>query len=282
MIDHPLEIPESDFGPVSIDAATIRELAAFTGRPIDFCADRLWHYNSRELGEAWHRANPQTGAEMRAFYGNTDLYLWELPKWHGSPSYAPYLRAVETIISRQRGQGGPLRALDYGSGIGTTAVRLARAGYQVTIADVPGPTFDFARYRLATRGLPYSSVDITSDYPDLDGGFDAIVCFDVLEHVQDPERVWKHLEKHLRDDGLIAVVASYDAQPDFAAYHLRENYLRWGEGRWKLFMHGRGFERVEDLVFKRRGLPGRVIARGRYWLWRTTTLTVQRVPLRVK
>jgi SAM-dependent methyltransferase len=273
-----VRIYDDDFGLVAIDLDLIRDLAGFTGKDVESCVERLRSYTSREMGAAWRRANPQTAREMRDFYARTDFYLWELSKWHASEQYKPYLAAVDALIARQPAMARPLSVLDYGSGIGTTGLRFAAASYDVTIADVPGITFEFAKYRLRRRGVPFHTIDVVDDIPAINGQFDAIVCFDVLEHVPRPERVWIELEKHLASSGIVALVASYDAQPDFAVYHLRQNYRKWGQGRWDIFMNGRGFRRCGDMLLERRRLPGAVVARLRYWFWRSTGLYVRHLP----
>jgi len=274
-------IQDEDFGKLAIDVNLIQDIASFLGKDVTYCKQRLAEYTSREMGEAWRAANPMTPDAMRRFYASTDLYLWELPKWHASHLYEPYLTSIDAIKVNQPKVGRQRRALDYGAGIGTIAIKLAEAGYRVTLADVPGITFDFAKYRLRRRNIPFDAFDVAGDLPRISGEFDIITCFDVLEHIPHPDRVWISLEKHLRPDGVVALVASFDAQPDFAAYHLRENYLKWGRGRWNMFMAGRGFRYCGEFLFARRHPTVAAIARLQYLLWRSTSLYIQRIPLHV-
>lgn len=278
----PLQVEDSHFGAVDIPFHLVQDLSSFTGQSIDFCAGRLNSYDMGEMSSAWRQAKPKTARDMRNFYSTTDLYLWELSKWHGSQQYQQYLKIVDAVVAQQASKQRHLRALDFGSGIGTVAVRLAEAGYDVTIADVPGITFDFAKHRLRRKNLRFKTLDVVKDIPRIYGQFDTIVCFDVLEHVVQPDRVWLELEKHLCMNGIAAVVASFDAQlDDIFPHHLRENYLCWGQGRWDMFMNGRGFRQTEQSVFQRRDIKAVIAARLRYRLWRATGLYMRHIPLRL-
>lgn len=270
---------DTPWGVAQLEQATLEDLATFTGKSTNECLRVLQHYEYGQMATAWKAAQPKTAAEMRDFYGATSAYLWSLTLWHASPAYF-HTGLVRRMIAQQCGRTG-LRALDYGSGIGTTAIQLAEAGYALTVADVPGVSFDYTRHRLIRRGLPYTAVPITTDIPPLEGRYDAIVCFDVLEHVQHPERVFRHLERHLTPDGLIGVVAPFDAQDAQEGYHLRENYLRWGENRWGKFMSGRGF-RFDNFLYQRDRLPKRLVRALRYQLWARTGIEVNYLPRTIR
>src|SRR5207247_2422781 len=74
-------------------------------------------------------------------------------QWHAEPGYERYWHAVERLMELCP-PAGHARVLDYGCGVGDSALRFARAGYDVTIADVPGRTLDFARAPFARRRVP--------------------------------------------------------------------------------------------------------------------------------
>jgi len=260
-----------DWGWVDIPDDALEDLASFTGRTKAACLERLSAFSSREMGEAWRAANPKTAEEIRAFYTSMDFYLWDLTLWHATPSYAPYIAAVERMAALAPGK----RILDYGSGIGTASLLLARDGYQLTIADVPGVTFDYIQHRLRRRGIPFTAVPITRDIPRLPTKFDGIVCFDVLEHVPHPDRIFRHLARHLAPKGIASIVASFDAQGEDAGYHLHENHLRWGDGRWSLSMSGASFKQIDQFLYQRDTPLRAAVRAAKYWFWRLTGLDVR-------
>jgi SAM-dependent methyltransferase len=273
-------IETQHWGQMTIPGDALDDLASFTGRSKQECLARLASYTQRELADAWRAARPSTPGEMRAFYAATDAYIWELTLWHASTAYAPYLAALEKLA---RMQGIGHRALDYGCGIGTAAIRLAERGYGVTIADVPGVTLAYACHRLHRREIPFEAIEISGDEPVLVDRYDAIVCFDVLEHVPEPDRVFRQLDRHLARNGLISVVASFDAQDaHYEGYHLRENYLRWGEGRWGLFLSGKGYRWLGNTVYSRAQGLNKWARFLQYHLWLLTGLDVRPGGIRVR
>lgn len=261
------------WGRVTIDDALLDDLSSFTGRSREDCLNTLANYQYGQMAVAWKKSTPKTPEEIRAFYRDTDAYVWSLSLWHASSSY-DFHRGIVKQMGELQQKRNESSALDYGSGIGTTAILLAEQGYDVTIADVPSVTFQYAQHRLRRRNLPFKAIEIMGDLPSLPESYHAIVCFDVLEHVPMPDRVYKQLLRHLVPGGLISVVAPFDEQSDYEGYHLRENYLRWGKGRWNLFtsgcgMRSLGFIHTLDTPWKRRA---RAI---HYHLWRLSGLDVR-------
>lgn len=261
------------WGWITVDDSMLDDLSSFTGRTRDDCLDTLAHYQYGQMADAWKQERPKTSEEIRAFYRDTDAYVWSLSLWHASSSYNFHRNIVKQMATLHRGRTG-LRALDYGSGVGTTAIMLAEQGYKLTIADVPSVTFQYAQHRLRRRNLSFEAIEIVEDVPPLPQNYHAIVCFDVLEHVPAPDAVYKQLLGHLAPGGLISVVAPFDEQSDQEGYHLRDNYLHWGKGRWNLFTSGCGMRSIGhihtfDTPWKRRA---RAL---HYHLWRLSGIDVR-------
>jgi SAM-dependent methyltransferase len=275
-------IIQSYLGRVIIPDDMVAEISSFTGLSPAKCVERLASYDSREIGIAWSSDGPRNEDEIREFYSKIDFYIWELSIWHNSVSYEPYITAINHIIDSKKKIRRRMRVLDYGSGIGTAALLFGRNGYHVTIADVPGPTLEFAKWRLSNSGIDFDVIEIRENSPVISGLFDAIVCFDVLEHVKRPGAVFQSLMKHLTRHGLITVAASFDAQPEHAPYHLREGYLRWGSLRWPLFMSGCGLRRVSPMVYTRDRWLFRKVRALHYRVWAMTGILVLWLPRRMK
>jgi hypothetical protein len=77
--------------------------------------------------------------------------------------------------------------LDFGSGIGSDALVFASVGCRVTLADISGPLLAFAKWRCERRGFDVRTIDLKIARPPR-REFDAVVCFDVLEHIHRPLR----------------------------------------------------------------------------------------------
>jgi 2-polyprenyl-3-methyl-5-hydroxy-6-metoxy-1,4-benzoquinol methylase len=271
-----IRFESAEWGPARIDPVNLDLLADFTRLSAEECLERLSSYTLEEMAGAWRAANPKTAAEISRFYGETDLYLWELLAWNGSAAYEPYLRRIERLADLYPPAEHP-RALDYGCGIGTAAVRLAQLGYSVTIADIPGTTLEFARTRLARRGIDVDVIELGDEVPTLpNASWDVVVCFDVLEHAVDPVGVARALVRALRMNGGAAVVASFGGNAELPL-HLTPGVRRFGGHRWGLYFQTLGMRWLGDDIYQRIGWRGALARRIRYAFWRATGLYVERL-----
>jgi GT2 family glycosyltransferase/SAM-dependent methyltransferase len=128
----------------------------------------------------------EAACDERTFYRTSQAYLYDLTVFAMSATKQPYL--AELI--RHVPVGG--RILDYGCGIGSDGLLLADMGYRVSFADFDNPSTRYLRWRLERRGLNSPVYDIEADVIPAD--FDAVCCFDVIEHVPDPQAFLRQLE----------------------------------------------------------------------------------------
>jgi len=77
--------------------------------------------------------------------------------------------------------GGGRRVLDIGCAGGYLSEILARRGFSVTGIDLPGTPH--------SPRIHFIAADLHGGLPSLDGGFDYIICADVLEHLREPLRL---------------------------------------------------------------------------------------------
>ena len=118
------------------------------------------------------------------------------------------------------GTGG--RVLDVGCSTGYLAERLAAAGNTVFGIEV-----DPAAARVAERWCERVIVgDVERvELPDEPGGFDAIVCGDLIEHLREPCRFLARLRPLLRPGGRLVLTT-----PNVANWAMRLSLLA---GRWR-------------------------------------------------
>lgn len=110
----------------------------------------------------------------------------------------PY--SSHSLILSRLGDGRGRRALDVGAADGYLAERLTIAGWKVTALER-----DPMRAALAaTRCEETLVVDLEGDPPSL-AEYDAIVYGDVVEHLSDPLRVLRDLNRYLAPDGVVVV-----------------------------------------------------------------------------
>jgi SAM-dependent methyltransferase len=164
--------------------------------------------------DEWERRSPQTPDEVTNFYKETENYIFDLAWWHRSPQRKGLTMKTMEICRKN----GAREVLDFGCGIGQDGILLAEDGFAVTLADLPGRTFEFVRWRVERIGLP---IDLTST-DELRGEYDVILCFDVLEHLWEPEETVEYLYSHLSGNGILLVTANFD-HDEVHPMHLERN-----------------------------------------------------------
>jgi 2-polyprenyl-3-methyl-5-hydroxy-6-metoxy-1,4-benzoquinol methylase len=114
----------------------------------------------------------------------------------------------------------PGSVLDYGSGAGVFIEVLLRKGItDITYTDIPGKTFEFAKWFFGDK------IKYENDPDNIQGYYDYITCNSVLEHIPDPIRIVKMFGEHLKPGGkIIASMAT-----DIHGQHLKKSIDKYSE-----------------------------------------------------
>jgi 2-polyprenyl-3-methyl-5-hydroxy-6-metoxy-1,4-benzoquinol methylase len=139
----------------------------------------------KEEWEAWEKQGPMTPERIKAFYKQTANYIYELGHWHLWD--AKKRRSDLALIEDMRTKFKPKNILDFGGGCGLNALPIARAGFDVTLADLDSTTLRFAVFRAERHRIPLKiwKSDIEPAPPDKK--YDVILVLDVLEHLPKDE-----------------------------------------------------------------------------------------------
>ena len=119
------------------------------------------------------------------------------------------------------------RVLDIGSGEGYGSALLAETASSVVGLDVDAKSVEHSRLNYAAANLAFEVASATDLSHHADGSFDAVVAFEILEHVEDQESMLAEIARVLNDDG-IAIVSTPDrlaytvARGTENPYHVRE------------------------------------------------------------
>jgi 2-polyprenyl-3-methyl-5-hydroxy-6-metoxy-1,4-benzoquinol methylase len=129
---------------------------------------------------AWESRGEMTPDRIKEFYKQTTNYIYELAEWH---LFVPSKRASDVALFADMRAKQPKNILDFGGGVGLLAIPLARAGFDVTLADLDSTTLNFAVFRAERHGvhLKVWKSDVEPAPPDPQ--YDVILCMDVLEHL---------------------------------------------------------------------------------------------------
>ncbi|AXL88232.1 SAM-dependent methyltransferase [Streptomyces sp. CB09001] len=122
-------------------------------------------------------------------------------------------RQLDEQIAGRFAVGRRLRVLDVGMGQGTQALRLARAGHQVTGVERDATMIAAARDALAGQpeGIRERMRIVEGDGRDtgvhfLPGSFDVVLCHGVLMYVEEPDPLLAGLARMLAPGGLLSLV----------------------------------------------------------------------------
>ncbi len=101
--------------------------------------------------------------------------------------------------------GRPVRILDFGCGTGEQITfPLAEAGHSVLGLDVHGPSIEQAKRKYVRPNLEFRQAAV-EDLKAERETFDAIVCSEVIEHLQEPLDLLRSLHRLLDTDGRLIV-----------------------------------------------------------------------------
>jgi SAM-dependent methyltransferase len=158
------------------------------------------------------------GPHVEAFYASTSGFLYELAVWSRNSAKSAMRRwTTRHMAAGQRS----LDVLCVGDGLGFDCLHLARKGHRLTYFERDGLSERFARKLFERSGC---EVPVLTD-PSLIGreSFDAITCFDVLEHVQHPPEMVTSMAGWLRPGDFMYVSAPFYMILPWYPTHLRSN-----------------------------------------------------------
>lgn len=132
----------------------------------------------------WEKQGPMTDDRIKKFYKQTKNYIWDLGAWHLNVLDK---RQSDLALVDQIKQAHPTNVLDFGGGVGMNALMIARAGVDVTLADLDSQTLAFGMLRAKRHDvkLKFWKSDVEPMPPD--AKYDIILCLDVLEHLPQAE-----------------------------------------------------------------------------------------------
>jgi len=198
----------------------MEDLCEFTGLSPDSVKEYLRRKKGRRISNEFDWLNPTNAAQYAWFYRGSRTYLFAADEaWE---------RAVETC------EPG-MKCLDFGGGGGRNALGMAAKGAEVHYVDIGLINSAFTAFRARKRGLKLHVLDPmvqldgrwqvdTAEAARLEGGFDLIVCDNVLEHVHDYHLVLQKLAAALKPKGRILECTPFKREK---AYLFKKKEAEW-------------------------------------------------------
>ncbi len=199
---------------VKIAKRVFRELEIYLNKPIEKISQEYWGLKEAEEAEKQKRiANAETIEEVLNYYRTTDYFLYELIYWEALKSKQTEFRKLYYLCRKMKID----KLVDFGGGVGGLSIFMASWGLRCDYLDVPGKTFDFAKWRFKRRNL---EIQLYSDAGALPlSRYDGVVAYDVLEHLFNIEEVIEKINQTLKSGGYFISRSTFNEE----GLHLPKN-----------------------------------------------------------
>ena len=233
-------LPEPLVRPLESNAELIELISATSGEPEKVVMERLLA-EERCIGANVRRDLQAMGvephvftADMERFYETTKSFLYETSTWNRAPEKLRMRKWTGEFLAR-RSPKKPQRILSFGDGLGFDSAYLATAGHHVTYFEVSHECILFAKQVFAANE---QDITIVSSIDQIEvGGFDAVLCMDVLEHVPSPPDTVAQIATWLKPGGWLITHSPFFFTSYHRVTHLKSN--RRFSGSLELFSrHG--------------------------------------------
>lgn len=188
---------------IAVEIADILSLDVDT--TLQAVEDEATHPGSH-VKSAWLATNPSSDEQIEHFYSDTQAYIFDLMTESAREVRQQWRAAVVEALNQKWGDAKEARVLDYGAGVGSDTLYFAEKCRTAFYYDLPGSTSDFATKRFARCGATIPIIASTSKY---DSAFDAIVSFEVLEHLVDPLAHLDELVRLTKHGGMVFLTESF-------------------------------------------------------------------------
>lgn len=210
-------------------------ISRFADLPEPEVRQRVWD-EALQLGT-------NVGADMRRFgatphvyddrmvdvYVEGDGFIFETMVFWARPSRQEWIHnACQRLRAHASSCGIPpdtMRVLMLGDGTGNDSLYLCNEGFQIEYFDVPGSrTYTFATRRFEHYGVLDRSLRLVTRYENcLTGQYDAVVSFEVLEHLEDPVGAVRDMSVMLKTGGIALITEGFGSVSAQFPTHLRSN-----------------------------------------------------------
>lgn len=201
-------------------------------------------------------------------------------------TYQEHMERYKFALERVKG----LSVLDVACGAGYGSHMLASEAKEVCGIDISDEAVQYAREHYSGQNIKFEVMDSRAiKYPD--HSFDAVVSFETIEHVPEPEVFLKEIKRILKPDGLLIISTpnletTCDGKEVHVPFHVKEFTLQEMMDLLKAFhgidvyaqkmsYHKRSYKKIKLLSrYVHRSIKEMIVA-----YWRTKILTPSLIPV---
>jgi SAM-dependent methyltransferase len=230
--------------PTSFDSGfhgIVDEIVCLTGLPPAEVERRVWRealQTGTNVLEDMARFDVEAhvyDAAMERLYRQGDGFIFETLVYWLRPERQKWTKAaidrLRLHAEAKRVHLPDLKILMLGDGTGSDAILLAKCGCRVVVFDVPGSkVMEFAIRRFRSHGLLGNEIEIVESYDRcLTGEFDAVISFEVLEHLSDPVTAIRDIGRMLKLGGIALITEAFGGIDRYLPTHLLSNRRYYGQ-----------------------------------------------------
>lgn len=220
--------------PLSYEAI-VDEICKFAHLSVDDVRIRIWNevlnlgWNVGRDVEFFGVTPHRHDQNLEKMYCEGDGFIFETMVYWARPGRQSWSkRALERLQRHSAAVGigaAEMSILLLGDGVGNDAIFFAREGLTVDYFDVPGSkTYDFAVKRFEYYELLAESIRVLDDYRScFERQYDAVISFEVLEHLQDPLSTIADIRNLLKVGGIALITEAFGAVHPCYPTHLECN-----------------------------------------------------------
>ena len=211
-------------------------MAAYTEIPPDGLHMSM-STGQRGLATLWHKYGSFDAEKETAWYKREDVgkhYVLDLAYWHTTQ--------LGPILAANLGEVEGQRVLDFGSGIGTSALMLAMQGNQVDCVEINKELKKFTEFRMEKHLNGKRPMRFVSGSVFPANTYDMVIAIDVFEHLPDPLAKLGQLMAALKPGGQMFTHSSFKADALHPMHHETDM-------DWEKELLGAGLRPVEGRQF---------------------------------
>lgn len=215
-----------------------RDLTEYFKMPIEEISKDYWtkrETTDKELQNAIE--NTSIEKEIIEYYKNSRQYLYELTLWEAQKDKQRELKKLYLFCKRFNVK----KILDFGGGTGALCIYLNNHGLRCDYSDIPGQTYNFARWRFNRHKI---NLKILSAFENSSQGYyDAVIAYDVFEHIFDLAGAIKKINVCLITGGYLISKSTFSG----GGLHLLKNEIYQDLKDFNRLLSDNGFQSLGQL-----------------------------------
>lgn len=149
-----------------------------------------WNESNNASAEEWDKVAPKTKEEFEKYYQDSEHYIESMATYNATSKKLRLIDKIFKIIVDLDVE----TIVDFGCGVGSDSMWLAKFKYKVIGMDLPSIAFDFFKWRLNKHnivGVEALAIEEGVEIPKAD----LILSLDTLEHVHNPYETIDYMVK---------------------------------------------------------------------------------------